>query len=179
MPADRAEEARARLLDLVPEGFEESLAGDQLELAAYVEPAAERRLLAAFPGARSSLVEDDWQDRWRAFHSPVRVGGIWIGPPWELPPGDEPSVVIEPGRAFGTGAHPTSRLCVELLAGVERGSLLDVGCGSGVLALAGARLGFGPVIAVDVDPIAVEATAANASANGVELETLVLDALVR
>ena len=71
-----------------------------------------------------------------------------------------PAVVIEPGRAFGTGAHPTTRLCLELLAELARGSLLDVGCGSGVLAVAGAKLGFRPVHAVDHDPVAVDATIA-------------------
>jgi ribosomal protein L11 methyltransferase len=84
-------------------------------------------------------------------------------------------VVIDPGRAFGTGAHPTTRLCVELLARAEPGSLLDVGCGSGVLSIAAARLGFGPVTAVDIDPVAVETTIANVAANGVALEAYVLD----
>ena len=92
-----------------------------------------------------------------------------------MPPGDRTSIVIDPGRAFGTGAHPTTRLCVELLSRQPRGSLLDVGCGSGVLAIAGARLGFGPVRAVDNDPVAVEVTRENAAANGVELEVGVVD----
>ena len=85
--------------------------------------------------------------------------------------------MIDPGRAFGTGSHPTTRLCIELLAGAPRGSLLDVGCGSGVLAIAASRLGFAPVLAIDVDPVAVETTRANAAANGVELDARVVDAL--
>jgi ribosomal protein L11 methyltransferase len=83
--------------------------------------------------------------------------------------------VVDPGLAFGTGAHPTTRLCVELLLGLERGSTLDLGCGSGVLAVAAAKLGFAPVLAIDHDPRAVAATRKNATANGVELEARLLD----
>ena len=75
--------------------------------------------------------------------------------------------MIDPGRAFGTGAHPTTRLCLQLLQELEPGSLLDVGCGSGVLSIAAALLGFAPVPRVDVEPAAVEATLANAATNGV------------
>ena len=82
-------------------------------------------------------------------------------------------LVIDPGRAFGTGAHPTTRLCLELLLELAddgaRGSLCDLGCGSGVLSIAAARLGFGPVTALDSDRLAVEATTANARDNGVAL----------
>jgi ribosomal protein L11 methyltransferase len=78
--------------------------------------------------------------------------------------------VIDPGRAFGTGAHPTTRLCLELLQEVEPTSLVDVGCGSGVLSIAAAKLGFVPVAALDLDEVALEVTAANAAENGVEIE---------
>ena len=107
----------------------------------------------------------------------MRAGGLWIGPPWEAPPEGEPAVVVDPGRAFGTGAHPTTRACVELLARVERGSLLDAGCGSGVLAVAACRLGFEPVHAVDADASAVEVAAATARLNGVRVDVRAGDVL--
>ena len=119
-------------------------------------------MLAAFPGASVVEIEDGWEDRWREFHRPVRIGPLWVGPPWETPPSDALPVVIDPGRAFGTGAHPSTRLCLELLLEEARGSLLDVGCGSGVISIAAARLGFGPVTALDIDEVAVEVTRENA-----------------
>jgi len=134
--------------------------------------------VAAFPDARRDEVEAGWEDRWREFHRPVETGPLWVGPPWERAPGNRLSIVIDPGRAFGTGAHPTTRLCLELLLELPRGSLLDVGCGSGVLAIAAARLNFAPVIAVDVEDASVAATRANAAANGVEVDARLLDALV-
>jgi ribosomal protein L11 methyltransferase len=101
-----------------------------------------------------------------------------VGPPWEEPPAEAVAVRIDPGRAFGTGAHPTTRLCLELLVDLPRASLLDVGCGSGVLAIAAAKLGFSPVIAVDRDEAAVEAAARNTALNGVDADIRRLDALV-
>ena len=95
-------------------------------------------------------------------------------PPWEPPPvGAEIDLVIDPGQAFGTGAHATTRLCLELMLALARpgsGAFLDLGCGSGVLAIAAARLGWSPVAAVDFDPLAVQATSENAQVNGVPVE---------
>jgi ribosomal protein L11 methyltransferase len=177
VPAGAAEEARARMLTLFPGGFEEvDVPGGGLELAAYTDGKGEARLRAAFGAVQADRVPEDWPDRWREFHRPVEIGPLWIGPPWEQAPARATSVVIDPGRAFGTGAHATTRLCLALLVELERGSVLDVGCGSGVLGIAASRLGFGPVLAVDVDPAAVEATLANAAANGVELEVRQADA---
>jgi ribosomal protein L11 methyltransferase len=162
---ERAEAARALMLELFPEGFEER------------DAAGEERLWAAFGRVASEHVEPGWEERWRTFHRAARVGPLWIGPPWERPDGGL-AVTIHPGRAFGTGAHPTTRLCLELLLELQPASLLDVGCGSGVIAVAAARLGFGPIVALDHDPAAVEAAKRNAEANGVALDTRLRDVLV-
>ena len=178
VPRPDAEALRARFVELAPHGFEERDLDDGLELAVYVDAGRLDAARARVPGALVEPVDEGWEDAWRAFHRPVEVAGVWIGPPWERPADPARAVVIDPGRAFGTGAHATTRLCVALLARVERpGSLLDVGCGSGVLAIVGARLGFEPVTGVDVDPVAVETTAANAAANGVRIAARTLDAL--
>lgn len=166
------------MLELFPEGFEEVEGPGGVELAAYTDSGGEERLWQAFGTGSSTGVADDWPDRWRRFHRPIRVGALWVGPPWESPPPDAVAVVIDPGRAFGTGAHPTTRLCLEHLLEVEhRGSVLDIGCGSGVLAIAAAKLGFAPVIALDSDPQAVEVATANAAANEVRLDVRLADAV--
>ena len=149
--------------------------GGALELAAY--GAAAERVAGSFPAATVTAVEPGWENRWREFHHAVRIGPLWVGPPWEEAPPDALPIVIDPGGAFGTGAHPTTRLCLELLLTQPRSSLVDVGCGSGVIAIAAARLGFGPVLAVDVDPLAVATAAANAAVNAVEIEVRHADAL--
>ena len=166
------------MVALFPEGFEEIDDGpDRLELAAYTDERGAARIERAFGHARAVLVPPDWPDRWRAFHRPARVGRLWIGAPWEPRPEAAVPVVIDPGAAFGTGAHPTTRLCLQALLSLPRGSLVDLGCGSGVVAIAAAKLGFEPVVALDVDPAAVAATASNAAANEVELDVRLADAL--
>lgn len=178
VPTARAEEARGTFVALAPQGFEERDVGEETELAVYVGTEALDGVRALLPGATVAPVEGGWEAAWRTYHRPVEVAGIWLGPPWETPPDPSRAVVIDPGRAFGTGAHPTTRLCLELLArSPARGSLLDVGCGSGVLSIASFRLGFAPVVALDSDPVAVETTRANAAVNGAALETRRADAL--
>jgi ribosomal protein L11 methyltransferase len=160
--------ALARMLELFPAGVEEEREGGDVVVAGYAEePPA--------PGLEPQAVEPGWEDAWRAFHRPVRVGQLWIGPPW-FPP-EEVAVVIDPGRAFGTGAHGSTRAALELLAGLDPSPALDLGCGSGVLSVAALRLGFGPVAAFDVDPLAVGATAENAARNGVEVAVALADVL--
>ncbi len=158
------------MLELAPDGFEERERGRELELAAYTDAHGGSRIARAFRIVSEDDVPGDWSERWRAFHRPVRAGPLWIGPSWEGAPADAIPIVIDPGLAFGTGAHATTRLCLELLAGLPRGSMLDAGCGSGVLAVAAAKLGCAPVHALDDDPFAVETTRANAELNGVTVE---------
>ncbi len=165
------------MLELAPDGFEEIDGSDWLELAAYADGACEERIRAAFTGVSVTPVDESWADRWREFHRPVRVGGLWIGPSWEQAPSGEDVVVVDPGRAFGTGAHQSTRACIELLAELERGALLDAGCGSGVVAVAALRLGFQPVVAVDLDPVAVEVARETATRNGVHLDVREADVL--
>jgi len=165
------------MLELFPEGFEEVEQADGVAFVAYTEPSGEERLWQAFGAVTASEIEAGWEDGWRGFHRPVRVGSLWVGPPWEEAPADAVAVVVDPGRAFGTGAHPTTRLCLELLEAERRTSVLDVGCGSGVLAIAAAKLGFAPVIAVDSASEAVDATRRNAAANGVDIEVARVNAL--
>jgi ribosomal protein L11 methyltransferase len=168
----------AGLLELAPAGFEQVDGDGWVEFALYGAPGE----LPAFPqgpaevaGVRvtvsGSEVADDWAERWREFHRPLLVGErVWVRPPWAAPREDALDLVIDPARAFGTGAHPTTRLSLELLLDVApRGPLTDVGCGSGVLAIAAAKLGFEPVFALDNDPAAVEATLANAHRNEAKL----------
>ena len=148
---------------------------------------------AEVAGVRVSVsareVAADWAERWKRFHRPVLVppgklprrrcgsggavsrGRLAVRPPWSDPRADALDLVIDPGPAFGTGAHPTTRLSLELLLELEpRGSLADLGCGSGVLAIAAAKLGFAPVTALDSEQAALDATRANARANRVKLD---------
>jgi ribosomal protein L11 methyltransferase len=159
-----------------------------IEYAVYGPPGelpALPDLEAAVGGAlvevTTSELPDDWSERWKAFHRPLVLGDrLAVRPPWEAPIGTAIEIVVDPAQAFGTGAHATTRLCLELLLeladrGAAAGPLLDLGCGSGVLAVAAAKLGFAPVLAVDFDPLSVEATRANAVVNDVALDVRRVD----
>lgn len=180
---DAAERVNAALLELSPSGIERVDGPGFVEFAIYGAPGelpalgdGEAEIAGARVHVRGDPVPDDWEERWRRFHVPALIAGqLWVRPPWEQPavrPGVR-EIVIDPGQAFGTGSHPTTSLCLELLLGrPARGSLADLGCGSGVLAIAAAKLGFRPVRAYDAERSAVAATLRNARDNGVELDTI-------
>jgi ribosomal protein L11 methyltransferase len=119
---------------------------------------------------RVRAVRDDWTDAWRQHYAPQRIGRVLIVPSWvaESPRTGEVAIRMDPGMAFGTGLHPTTRGCLMLLQDVEPmpTRVLDVGCGSGILALAALSLGTDAALAIDTDPLAVDATRANAALNG-------------
>jgi len=180
---EQAELVLAELTVLAPNGVEEERGPGFVEYAIYGgegELPELGEIDAALGGGRvevsSTEVPDDWADRWRDFHKPLLVGErLWLRPSWEPPREGAIDLVVDPGRAFGTGAHPTTRLCLGYLLeleadGAASGPLTDLGCGSGVLAIAAAKLGWSPVSAHDHSDDAIEATAANAAANGVELQ---------
>ena len=179
---EQAEAVLAELLVLAPNGVEEERGPGFVEYAIYGAPGEVPELGELEAAAGDSTVEvsaaavpDDWADRWTDFHKPIEVAGrLRVRPSWEPAKGEVIDVVIDPGQAFGTGAHPTTRLCLELLIqladeGLASGPLADWGTGSGVLAISAAKLGWGPVVACDREPASLEAARANADANGVEL----------
>jgi ribosomal protein L11 methyltransferase len=160
------------LLELFPVGVEEVAGG----YAVYTDDAGEHLLGESFEVTSSSFAEG-WEEAWREFHHGVVVGRFWVGPPWEQATDGVVPVVIDPGRAFGTGAHATTRLSLDLLQELEPASLLDVGCGSGVLSIAAAKLGFTPIVAIDNEQDAVDIALANARANDAEIVGYAADAL--
>jgi ribosomal protein L11 methyltransferase len=201
---EQAELVLAELLELAPAGVEEvhgaagTPAEGTVEYAVYGAPGELPELPDVRAAVGGALVEvstteipDDWHERWRQFHKPVLIpapvagGGrlevpsLRVRPPWEEPErehdGAVEEIVIDPGQAFGTGGHATTRLCLELLLQIAaedpaRGPVLDVGTGSGVLAIAAATLGFEPVLGLDHERESVAAACENAAVNGVHLD---------
>jgi ribosomal protein L11 methyltransferase len=149
--------------------------------AAMLGRASKQTWLGRVPAFNVARIDDqDWVRRSQAQVDPVTVGKrLWIGPSWHEPPRDAAVVRIDPGLAFGTGSHPTTRLALQFLdqhvVGGER--VLDYGCGSGILAIAAAKLGAARVDAVDLDAHALEASAANARINRVAVRALAPEAL--
>jgi ribosomal protein L11 methyltransferase len=192
----QAELALAELIELIPDGVEEvDIDADTVEYAIYGAPGELPELPALRAAAGGALVDilttevaDDWADRWREFHKPLVLGTrLSVRPPWEPEQGTELELVIDPGRAFGTGAHATTRLCLEMLLDMKpaidrelpepsiqtsQPAVIDLGCGSGVLAIAAAKLGWSTVWALDYDQLCIDATRENAQVNSVELAAI-------
>ncbi len=192
VPRAQAEIVLADLLELAPSGVEETAVGeDMIEYAVYGAPGELPELpdLRAVTGGAlmdisTSELPDDWSERWKRFHRPVLIEAppslpaLYVRPPWEPPSArrDVHEIVIDPAQAFGTGAHATTRICLELLLELaasddRRGAVLDIGTGSGVLAIAAAHLGFAPVLGLDNEDESVTAARENALVNGVAIET--------
>lgn len=147
---------------------------DQTETQQDLIEAAQRELDFKFDLYIEDVQSHDWANEWRENFPPLEIGKFLIVPSWEsAPEGDLIPIVLDPGLAFGTGQHPTTRMCLELLGDVLEGqqgaSILDVGCGSGILSIAAAKLGA-KVVASDLDEWCTIATQENAVANKVEVE---------
>ena len=177
------EDARAETAAEAPhfDGSGESVSWPRVKLTALckVQPDPEQLLLRACNLAGvavplhelRSVPDEDWVAKSREQFGPIRVSAhLWIVPTWRAPPEPEAiNLVLDPGLAFGTGSHPSTRLCLQWLersiAGGE--TVLDYGCGSGILAIAALKLGALRAVGVDIDPDAVTAARANARRNGV------------
>jgi len=129
------------------------------------------------PEFRAEILEDkDWEREWMSTYHPMRFGQrLWVCPSWrEAPDPDAVNLMLDPGLAFGTGTHPTTALCLEWLDAepLDGKSLTDYGCGSGILGIAGLLLGAESVLAVDIDPQALQATRSNLERNHLDAERL-------
>ncbi|HEX4516892.1 MAG TPA: 50S ribosomal protein L11 methyltransferase [Polyangiaceae bacterium] len=182
--ADEVDEASGRFFELGAEGVEERDEGTLVKGAA-----GKVTLVASFPTKAKAeaakkktkdarieeLVGDEWRDAWKAHFKPFRLcEGVWVRPPWEehVARRNEKVLVLEPGRAFGTGLHETTRLVAESIAMMKRGlaatSVLDVGTGSGILALVALALGAKDAIGIDNDPDVIDVATENAARNGMQ-----------
>ena len=179
VPAHRLDLLVAELHSLETLGLEEREGpGGTVTLLAYfpaAAPAAERVAALADEEVRiegpATVPDTDWEREWRRGLVARRVGPLWVRASW-LPSPGTPELVIDPEQAFGSGEHASTRLALELLADELRADdrVLDVGTGSGILALAALRLGAARALGVDVDPVACAAAEANARRNGLSLE---------
>jgi ribosomal protein L11 methyltransferase len=180
----KVEEVLDVILPLVPNGVHELpgerdtellIFGSATELPKFGEL---RRLFGERLLAVSErTAPEDWRERRLLTYRPrVIAGRLAVRPDWAPPPSVPIDIVLGDERSFGSGGHPTTHACLELLAAIEVwGSVADLGCGSGVLAIAAAVLGFSPVLAVDADPAALSAASANAARNGIDIPTRRVD----
>lgn len=193
VPANQSEVAQYVVGEFSPGGFQfdNDISGslDVCRIAVFLPAGDEQRFTSWLASGGVEIVGEvevtavpsDWSERWKEFHRPVNIGELWVGPPWQIEeaPARSKRIVIEPAQGFGTGAHATTRLMLTLLQQQPRASVLDLGCGSGVLAIAAAKLGFGPIFAVDNDPVAITSTRENLVRNDCEslVNARILDAL--
>jgi len=185
VPEDETEAVLDRILPALPGGLHLREDGAVVELGILDLPGTpaedELRKLAG-PGLvdlRAEEASDDWRERRLARYEPLIVAGRFLLRPDWAPPSESQSlteIVLEQGPAFGTGLHPTTQACLATMAEVEPGgSFADVGCGSGVLSIAAAKLGWSPIVAIDVDPTSVRVARANADRNGVTVDVRQVD----
>jgi ribosomal protein L11 methyltransferase len=178
--SDALLEAGAQSVALEADGAVVAILSLQQNSHSLIDAAARTAGITA-PSYSSELIEDqDWVRASQAQFAPVAIGArLWVGPSWHAAPPGRVAVSIDPGLAFGTGTHPSTKLVLGYLERTIRGGerVLDYGCGSGILAIAAAKLGAAHVDGVDVDPQAVETAATNARANGIALNAKLPDAL--
>ncbi len=189
VPRDRAEPVASELWSLGASGVEvrdgegtpmpgqrQPAPGEAILVAWFdAQAAAEEAAAALGGGALVELPDEDWGEAWKKGLGPMRIGRAFVRPSWvdaPAPPGTA-EVVLDPGMAFGTGTHPTTALCLaalsDLLAAHPGAAVLDVGTGSGLLAIAARKLGAGRVVGNDNDPVAIAVARENADRNGVEI----------
>jgi ribosomal protein L11 methyltransferase len=183
VPLIAVEDVLDRLLPIVPGGVREVPAGQQVELRmrgdAVPELADIETAVGRWPHELSEReAPDDWRERRLSDYEPEVIGGrLLVRPEWTPPA--EPGlldVVLGESAAFGSATHPTTRTCLERLLELEpRGSFADLGCGTGVLAVVAALLGWAPVTAIDIEPGSIEAASENARRNGVSIDAAVFD----
>lgn len=178
--SDALLEAGAQSVSLEASGAVSAILSMEGDSKTLVADAARAAGIAPPAYSVETLDDQDWVRASQAQFAPVVIGErLWIGPAWHEPPGGRIAIRIDPGLAFGTGSHPTTKLILTYLEKNLKGGerVLDYGCGSGILAIAAAKLGAAHVDAVDLDPQAVETTRANAGLNGVGLNSALPDAL--
>ena len=150
--------------------------GRALLVAFFADEEAGREAQATYGGVLEPVPDEDWSETWKKDLAPMLAGRVFVRPSWiaAAPPAGAVEVVLDPGMAFGTGSHPTTSLCLRALSDALLGRagarVLDVGTGSGLLAIAARKLGAAEVAGNDVDPVAIDVARENAAANGVALD---------